>query len=696
MEKLKKILKNRLFLTLFISVQVLIIFFVYGSFGAPIEENDVRVKPNSDLTYYLDVIYDGKDSELITSSDTATCEVRSDYIYVEDKLPEGLTFKKFLAAEDGTIGAVKRSDGTGCPGYVVDDFAGLHYDEETRMVSFKVKNLKAGCKLTVGIVTTTPSLGDKNRIDFYNTAFARENDFTTKSNTVHAFIGKEEATLYTVNYVYNGDVPENAPAAPVETSYAYQTVVGVEQDPVVSGYNFSGWTTEDVTVTDNSFEMPQQNVTFVGTFEKKPTYKVSYKVTGDKPSGYIAPTEKSYGAKDDVILDTLSEGDIVNGYKFLGWTTTSAVDLTDGIFQMPEENVELVGTFERISYKVTYEFQGTIIPENATSLLPEEKSYYPGDTVTVADALANTRCTVGDNPTLRNCEFLDWYKNKTFEMPEEDVVIYGEWQIKNGYFTPTITKEIPNKKNYYHDKEEVPFKITVTNTASYEIKDVILEEKLEKASFQEGEGYTIRNEKFVNIATIPAGGSIEINAKYIAGNDVLKTYKNEVEIIGALADDDNYLDTTKKYIAEDSFTVANISLVINKINKENEPLTGAEFTLYSDRNLTTKVQTGLTFKNLSPSTIYYLKETKAPSGYVLEPRTMEVIIDSNGSININEYEVSNVDGVGTVNIVNDEINILPNTGGPGNIWYIIIGILVVAVSAVVYIIHLKKKEGDGK
>ena len=58
-----------------------------------------------------------------------------------------------------TIGAVKRSDGTSCPGSVVGDFAGLVYNESTRTVSFKVKNLQAGCKLTVGIVTTTPATG---------------------------------------------------------------------------------------------------------------------------------------------------------------------------------------------------------------------------------------------------------------------------------------------------------------------------------------------------------------------------------------------------------------------------------------------------------------------------------------------------------------------------------------------------------
>ena len=68
-----------------------------------IEENDVRVKENSELTYYIDVIYDGKDSSVVSSSDIATSSVYSDYIEVTDKIPEGLTFLGFVNSEDGVI-----------------------------------------------------------------------------------------------------------------------------------------------------------------------------------------------------------------------------------------------------------------------------------------------------------------------------------------------------------------------------------------------------------------------------------------------------------------------------------------------------------------------------------------------------------------------------------------------------------------
>lgn len=249
--------------SLLICIAVVIISIVVISIGSSLSqmlENDVRVAENSDLTYYLDVIYDGKDSDVVTSSDTATANVNSDYIYVEDKIPEGLIFKEFVSTDDGTIGAVKRSDGTSCPGYVVGGVEGLKYDEATRIVSFRVKNLQAGCKLTVGIVTTTPSLNGKKRMDFYNTATARENDFSINSNTVHVFMGKEETSLYSVSYKYTGSIPENAPELPAANNYAAGTAIGVFNNPTLPGYTFSGWTTTDVSVTNGTFAMPEKAV----------------------------------------------------------------------------------------------------------------------------------------------------------------------------------------------------------------------------------------------------------------------------------------------------------------------------------------------------------------------------------------------------------------------------------------------------
>lgn len=681
-----KKLKRNLIICFVVVIAAIAVISIGRSF-AEVLENDVRVAENSDLTYYLDVIYDGKDSNVVTSSDTATANVNSDYIYVEDKLPEGLIFQNFIDTADHTIGAVKRSDNSSCPGQVVGGYDGLKYDEATNTVSFRVKNLQAGCKLTVGIVTRTPSLNGKTRMDFYNTASARENTFSVNSNTVHVFMGKENATVYTVNYSYSGTVPDGAPSAPLEASYAEGTTVGVAAEPKVQGYDFTGWQTEGVTVTDGSFSMPASNVTFVGTFAKKPVYTVSYELSSEAaPEGYMVPRTKEYGPSDDVLVDSLTVGDIVNGYRFKGWTSTDVTidNGTEGkdvgTFVMPEKNVVITGEFERVSYKVSYKFQGVNIPPAGDSLLPVEKTYYPGDEVTVAN-----------DPVAEGYKFLGWYSSKTFEMPEEDVVIYGEWMVEAGTFTPTIDKVIENRKDYYKKGDKVSFKITVNNTADYEIKDVLLQENLDGCAFIAGDGYEVLNDQYIRITSIPASGSAVVTAQYTVKDDVLKEYTNEVVLMGAIADGNNHLDTTNEYKATVKFNVSNIKLVVNKLDTKNNPLTGSEFTLYSDMSLTSEISKGLEFEGLVPNATYYLKETKAPTGYKILSNALKVSVGNTGEVSIQDYVVNNENGVGTVDVINEEINILPETGGLGNVIYIICGILIITCASIVFFLYTKKK-----
>lgn len=671
----KKIVIFSLSIALFVA---LLIVLLNRSFAVPLEDG-ARVAPNSDLTYYIDVIYDGKDATAVSSSDTVTANVNSDYIYVEDKLPDGLTFKNFVTTSDGTIGAVKRSDGSSCPGYVVGDSAGLVYDDTTRTVSFKVKNLQAGCKLTVGIVTTTPSLPSGKRLDFYNTAFARENNFTFKSNTVHVFMGDEEATLYTVTYKYTGTVPDGAPV-PEVGSYSEGTTVGVEANPTIAGYTFSGWSTSDVTVSNNSFTMPSKNVTFTGSFTTKTKYNVSYSISGTLPEGFVAPTTKSYGTGDDVVLDTLKVGDVINGYRFLGWTSTT-VDLSDGIFQMPSSNVTIVGKFEQIKYTVSYQFQGAVIPSNADSLLPASATYAPGETVTVAS-----------DPVATGYKFLGWYKSETFEMPEEDVVIYGEWMRFSGYFVPTITITIPSQKAIYQKGEVVNFQIVVKNNASIAINDVMVQDYLDGATFNTGSNYTLLSDSIAKIGTIATGGSVTLTAKYTAGSDVVKDYVNTVELTGAIADNYYYLDTSKDYKVSVNFKVANVDLKINLTNKNNTTLTDGKFTLYSDSSLSNKISEGLEFTGLVPGQTYYLKQTRAHTGYVLLSDTYMVVVDSSGNLTISGQKYDNTTGVVTLDLVNEAINMLPNTGGVGNIPYIVTGFIIIIVSSCGYVLYMRKKE----
>lgn len=142
--------------------------------------NGIEVERNSDLIYYLSVREDGIDVKGIESNDTTVADVAGGRVSVTDKLPEGLSFKGFVTTDDGTIGAASRSDSSViCSGNVVDDtkeisvkegswnadkseftYHGLHYDANTRTVSFVAEKIRAGCELMVGIITTTPESVD--------------------------------------------------------------------------------------------------------------------------------------------------------------------------------------------------------------------------------------------------------------------------------------------------------------------------------------------------------------------------------------------------------------------------------------------------------------------------------------------------------------------------------------------------------
>jgi len=531
--------------------------------------NDVHVFENSELIYYINVNYDGKDINGVESSDIEISDIRSGYIYVEDKLPEGLIFEGFVETEDGSIGAdASKTDNDGdiCLGEVIDGVDGLNYDETTRTVSFTVKGLRAGCMLTVGIKTTTPTLADGiKRMDFYNTASATEGLETVLSNPTHVWIGEEveEEKLNSVVYEYEGEVPPNAPELPVSGTYVAGATVGVDKEPTVVGYTFSGWRTNDVTVTEGTFIMPDSTVTFKGSFTAIPSYAVNYEISGTVPKNYVIPTSQSYYEGMIVRLDVLNVGDIIEGYRFTGWTvinngTGEEIKVNeDKEFTMPASGVTITGNFEVVKYKVSYKFQGTM-PTNAEELLPAEGEYEPGEVVQLP------------TPTREGYRFLGWYgySEGSFEMPEEDITIYGEWAKETEVFEPEITIEIEDDEEYYHEGDTVKYKIVVTNTADYIISDVVVEENMENAKFVDGAKYTLSSSNLVaTITSISPNSSVTLYGEYKVDSSDRGTITNEVEIIGALGSETYYvLNTEKEYKASTSFKVSPSLTICNQVN----------------------------------------------------------------------------------------------------------------------------------
>ena len=142
-----------------------------------------------------------------------------------------------------------------------------------------------------------------------------------------------------------------------------------------------------------------------------------------------------------------------------------------------------------------------------------------------------------------------------------------------------------------------------------------------------------------------------------------------------------------------------VSFNIKKADDETlELLTGAEFTLYSDEACKTAVQTSRTsgdgiyqLDGLELGTTYYLKETKAPEGYVLDEKTHTVTVDSSGAITIDDLTWKN-DTLAYVYTNTKQTYVLPETGGAGTLLFTIGGTLLLAGSLLSGYVLRRKRE----
>lgn len=467
-----------------ISLVVLLMVFcgiIYsGETRADVEQNDTSISQNASLTYFLKVT-NSKVGYLITTSNGSSYynyyeNVNAGYIYVEDKLADGLEFIGFNTTNDGTIGGRKVSSPNAvCSGNVVDDtheisktqgkwnndhteytYHGLHYNANTRTVSFKIENLENDCVITVGIKTKTPSLKEgETKVDLYNYASARINGLTVLSNLVHRYIGGDAYSPYYVDYTYDTDVDINSSLLPTppKTYYAPGVDVQVNNDVYYMGYHFDGWTTSDVTVTDGIFEMPNHNVNFVGHFTPIQGHNVTYRIDGTIPEGYVVPSTKMYYPGASVRVDSLKSGEIFNGYEFQGWTVNGATtNDSNNIFEMPNQNIEIVGRFVEKKYSLNYRFVDRSLPSNADSLLPSSQEYRVGDTVNLA--------SIADQGDYL---FVGWDRSDTFVMPANDVTVNGYWQTFMGEYEPELTLTNLYPSAYYKLGDMVHFKLHVEN-----------------------------------------------------------------------------------------------------------------------------------------------------------------------------------------------------------------------------------------
>lgn len=171
---------------------------------------------------------------------------------------------------------------------------------------------------------------------------------------------------------------------------------------------------EHVSISGNSFTMPENDVTVYATFTEKAKYQVTWITNGTE-------AKKEFVYSDATVGSEAPEAAKVEGYSFMGWTTTALteatnvapvyVSLTDNKF-MPEADVTLYAVYAVATEGGTEERTSTLSFEETVSS-PYENA---GATWTFEN------CTFATEERPNNSGFTLASANATVKLPQGAIV----------------------------------------------------------------------------------------------------------------------------------------------------------------------------------------------------------------------------------------------------------------------------------
>ncbi|MYM20744.1 SpaH/EbpB family LPXTG-anchored major pilin [Brevibacterium sp. 5221] len=285
-----------------------------------------------------------------------------------------------------------------------------------------------------------------------------------------------------------------------------------------------------------------------------------------------------------------------------------------------------------------------------------------------------------------------------------DVHVYPKNQVNDT--TPEKTVDAPatpvlGSEVTWHIKAPVPSaksfdKFVVTDQLDSRLSYVSA--KVDNAGFAQGTDYTVAESNGLVSITFTAAG----RAKLQAGTDISITLVTKVNSLG----DDGVIKNKATVFVNDSKNDTNVPstnwgpLQILKYAQGDEAkaLAGATFDIFSDAGASTKVGTVTTGDdgraNISlwvghndvAQKDYWLKETKAPAGYVLDEQVRKVTVKANGTTSPVVIKVENVQ---------QNHPKLPLTGANGQLMLTIcgIGLVLIAVGAGVVTSSRRRRRG---
>ena len=442
----------------------------------------------------------------------------------------------------------------------------------------------------------------------------------------------------------------------------------------------------------------------------------------DDTEGKLAVTGWGAGIKDDEFLAALKASNKFGNPNIFAEATT-AIQVAEALTGATAEQARAFGDLAS-GYVTTTKAAENV--QNGTVTL--DAGYY---------LLVDTTAVEGQQDA-KNVSILQVTKKGTFDIQKKYDVPTVEKKVKDINDTTDTTATDWQDSADYDIGDVVPFQLTGTLPSNYADYDTYFYQFNDTMSA----GLTYNNDAKVYVvngtdrtevtAQFDLTGAVARftcnNLKAITGATITKDSKIVVEYTAKLntnavlgsAGNPNKVDLEfsnnpnaggegdKGKTPEDKVIVFTYKVVVNKVNPENQPLAGAEFTLSKIMQDGTKravavvknqAGTSFEFKGLDDGN-YILEETVVPAGYNgISPITFKVTADHqiesdnptltslNGEKVTGEitFTADKTAGTLTTSVVNKTGAVLPETGGIGTTLFYVFGAILAVVAGILLV-----------
>ena len=427
-----------------------------------------------------------------------------------------------------------------------------------------------------------------------------------------------------VTYTYTdakGDLQSFTQEDKTDVKFGATVTVATSTPEIPQGYEFSGWTSTDVSDQDTTFTMPDKNVAFTGSITPKTDTKYTVEwYFEDADGNYPAEADKTDETRTGTTADRVEvrEEDKAE-QKYENGTYVFDVDNEENVLDgtiAADGSTVLKLYFERKSYQVTYEYEG-VTPVGVPGVPVDTNWYKWGTSVPVEDDVLLTGYTF-DGWNYNGEEVAD---GGTIIMPDGGATLKGSW---------TIRTDLSYTINYYWVANKgVPGAQPIETTP----RTGTFGETIKAADIAETfEGYTrLPDEEQTDQITISENPDNNVINVYYYKNVTLTANSDEKVYTGTEQTVEGFTVTDKDGMVNATFTGVSASGSGTDANTDQKPFYEVGFT-------------GVTVDQTLDDTGCYIVTQAVPGKLIINPATMNLKVEGYDKVYDGAAHCGTVDG----------------------------------------------------